>query len=59
MKLNIFVLVVVGITLAVTYEPARDPPKSPELLEFVAECEEQNLIVTWITEDTVSCVPRR
>lgn len=35
------------------------PPVNPALLEFVEDCEEQDLIVTWIDEDTVSCVPRR
>ena len=31
------------------------PEKSAELLEFIAECEEQGLIVTPIDNDTVSC----
>jgi len=31
------------------------PEKSAELLEFIAECEEQGLIVTPIDNVTVSC----
>lgn len=59
MKLNILVLVVVAGFLYFLYNPDVAPQVNPALLEFVEDCEEQDLIVTWIDEVTVSCVPRR
>ena len=32
-----------------------EPTKSDELLDFIADCEEQGLVVTPIDNDTVSC----
>jgi len=64
MKLNIIVLVVVGVAAYinhVSYAPHygilaehEEPTKSPELTKFIEECKEEGLIITE-TEGYVSC----
>lgn len=64
MKLNIITLLIAIIGALTYYEHTKHsqdvaPTHSPELLEFIDECERENLIVTWISKETVSCTPRR
>lgn len=60
MKLNIitFLIAVIGVLAYIEHlehNHEEAPTHSPELLEFIDECERDNLIVTWISEETVSC----
>ncbi len=66
---NVIILGVVIVGLCAYYDHTQHnhevvpvtevaPTHSPELLEFIDECERDNLIVTWISEVTVSCTRR-